>query len=171
MARRLPITAFSSWSVMSSPIFRKSAHCRKRQRFISGTLSLTGSRRIDGLDLLSTGTTLSAAAALCTARWPSGEAAGPSPGVGRRDRADMISAPPASWTHMMDTLTSGAPDLQDLGQLRLVLHHHDVGLAVRRHVLTSLGRVGRVNPSCQTASHAQMLEHLWLLSLQINNKH
>lgn len=28
LARRLLMTVFSSWSVMSSPIFRKSAHCR-----------------------------------------------------------------------------------------------------------------------------------------------
>lgn len=123
--------------------------------------SFTASRCVGWLNVPNTDTTPSAAAALCTGQWLSGEAADPSPV--RRDRVDMMwsavsfSLSLSLFAFFMDTLTAWAPDLQDFWQLGLVLHHQDVGLTVCRHVMTSLGRVGGVNSSCQTPWKAKML--------------
>lgn len=92
---------------------------------------------------------LAAAAGLCTGQWLSDEVVDLSP-VGK-DKLDMRTDFFLSLQIMITgKLRAGAPDLQDFVKLVLVLHNQDVGLTVGSHILTSFGRVGRVNSSCQT---------------------
>lgn len=95
---------------------------------------------------------LSAAAGLCTGQWLSDEVVDLSP-VGKdklNTEGRFIYLFLSLQIMITGKLRAGAPDLQDFVKLVLVLHNQDVGLTVGGHILTSFGRVGRVNSSCQT---------------------
>lgn len=92
---------------------------------------------------------LSAAACLYIGQWLSDEVADLSP-EGKQIKHEGRYIFLSLHIIITETLRAGASDLQDFVKLLLVLHNQDVGLAVGSHILTSFGRVGRVNSGCQT---------------------